>query len=129
MGHLPLAWAWVVAGVWIAAGRPALPAPMVGSALVLSIAGWRWAGRAWPALLQPGRVVRSLCWLGHGLAIGAAVLILGLCTPLLAEASVFGIGLLIAVLLAPLPLLGATAWLWQLVGLFGRPRRCIDPGH
>lgn len=127
MWHLPLAWVWVVVGAWAVAGRPPLPAALAWLLVILSIAGWRQARRSWPALLQPGRVARSLCWLGHALTASAGLLVLALFTPLAGDRAVFGVGLLIGGLLAPLPCLGLAAWSWHLLDTW-RGLRSQAPG-
>lgn len=117
MWHLSLAWLWLMAGLVF--GFAPVRSPLVSwwtpAALGLVLLLWRRS--AWRGLLQPQRGVRALCWCGHALTVAAVLLLLATSSPLMADVNSLGLGLLLGLLLLPLPFLGAAAWLCQIVQL------------
>lgn len=126
MVHLGFAWIWVMAAVVIAQVRLGAPATLAGFALlllVLPLAVLLGADGRWRALLRPQPGVRWVCWLGHALTACSTLCFAVLCTPWAGKGQALGFGLVIGLLLSPLPMIGAAAWLVQLVQLARRARR------
>ncbi len=123
MWHLCLAWLWLMAGLLF--GLAPVRSPLVSwwTPAALSLVLLLWQRSAWRGLLQPLRGVRALCWGGHALMMAAALLLLGASSPFMAEVNSLGLGLLLGLLLLPLPFIGAAAWLWQLLSLWRRSCR------
>lgn len=115
MMHLGFAWIWVMSGVVIAVARLAAPTPLAGFALLLPLAVLLWLRSRWRALLRPRPGVRALCWMGHALTAAAALCFAALSTPWAGDGNALGFGLLIGLLLSPLPMIGAAAWILQLL--------------
>ncbi|MGM9512860.1 hypothetical protein ACS5PK_01240 [Roseateles sp. DB2] len=118
MWHLSLAWLWVMAGLIIGLCplRSVLYSWWTVAVLILALLLWRRG--PWRGLLRPRRGVRVLCWAGHALMLAATLLLLSAGSSLMEGAHGLGLGLLVGLLLLPLPFIGAAAWLCQLAQLW-----------
>ncbi len=118
MAHLCLAWIWVMAGLLVGVARLRTAVELGWIAVLLPLCCLCWLRSPWRAALQPQGGVKALCWFGHGLMAGPVLVVFVLLAmPSLHDGHAFGLGLLAALLLMPLPWIGAAAWILQIIGL------------